>query len=132
MHKYPHMGADDAEVWERYLRAFPKAFDMVAYDVAVGASAPFDTVVNPATGGDVGRIYQRRLDVLGKSGSQYVIVEVKKYASSAALGQIEAYALLVERDYPELRPLALLVLATSFAPEMQFLADKKGIALTVV
>jgi len=132
LHRYPHMGTDDAEVWERFVRANPTAFDVVAYDVAVGASAPFDTVVNPSTGGSVARIYQRRIDLIGRKGGKHTLVEVKKYASTGALGQIEGYALLLKRDHPEMLPLSLVVLAASFAPEMAYLAKEKGITLLTV
>jgi len=132
MNRYPHMAPADTAIWTRYIRANQTAFDQVAYDVAVGEGAEFDTVVNPETGGDIRKLYQRKIDVLAtKDGITYVI-EVKPRASTSAIGQVKGYIRLVERDIPELKNLRALIVTDSMMPEMEFLAKAEGVEIRVV
>jgi len=85
--KYPHMMPADVKIWEAYLRENPDSFDRVAYDVPVGEGTPLDTVVSPETGGDVNRLYQRKIDVVAQRANITFVIEIKPRASTAALGQ---------------------------------------------
>lgn len=129
---YPHMAVADTAIWERFVRDNPDAYQSVAYDVAVGGSAPFDTVVNPLTGASVARLYQRRIDVVGFDGSRYDIIEVKPRASTAALGQLTGYRTLFMRDFPQLSIGRALIITDALLPDMELLAQQAGISIVVV
>lgn len=128
---YPHMAPNDTQIWTRFIQQNPSAFDAVAYDVAVGEGASFDTVVNPATGGSVARLYQRRIDVIGRKDDNYVIIEVKPRASTAAIGQVKAYTKLFNRDYGERVVATALIVTDSLLPEMEVLAKDEGVNLII-
>lgn len=129
---YPHMAVADTAIWTRYVAQFPDAFKEAAYDVAIGEGAPFDTVVNPETGAHVNRLYQRKIDVVLRDGGGVILVEVKPRATTAAIGQLKAYAKLWARDFPD-HPITQLVIVTdALAPEMEFLAQDEGIQMVVV
>lgn len=132
LHKYPHMAPLDTEIWRRYIVANPTAFDAVAYDVAVGAGALFDTVVHRETGADVGRIYQRRIDVVARKGGQYFVIEVKPRAATSSLGQVKGYARLAVRDFPEIGSPIMMVVTDQMLPEMEYLAKEEGVIVVVV
>lgn len=128
---YPHMAVADSIIWSRFIAQNPSAFDAVAYDVAVGEGATFDTVVNPATGGHIGRLYQRRIDVVGKSGDNYFIIEVKPRASTAAIGQVKAYRILFERDSGTTSPVSALIVTDALLPEMEMLAKADNVGIII-
>lgn len=129
---YPHMAVADTAIWRRYVEKYPNAFAEAAYDVAIGAGAEFDTVVNPITGGDAKRLYQRRIDVVLRDGGGVILVEVKPRATTAAIGQLDGYAKLWRRDFPNLPITQLVIVTDSLAPEMEFLAHDAGIEIMVV
>lgn len=129
---YPHMAVADTAIWSRYVARFPDAFKEAAYDVAIGEGAPFDTVVNPATGGHVNRLYQRKIDVVLRDGGGVILVEVKPRATTAAIGQITGYATLWKRDFPDYPITQLVIVTDSIAPEMEFLAHDAGVEIIEV
>lgn len=129
---YPHMSATDSVIWERYIRAYPKAFDRVSYDVAVGAGAEFDVTAGGILGPGIKKLYQRRIDVLGEKDSRLWIVEVKDRASTSAIGQILGYGSLFKRDHPEHANVGLRLVTNAQLPEMDFLLQKTGIEFIVV
>lgn len=131
-YKYPHMMPADVAIWEKYIDKFPMAFERVAYDVAVGEGASFDPTVNDVTGGDINKLYQRKIDVVGQSGRRLHIIELKPAASTAAIGQVRAYVTLFKRDYESDAILVPTVITDLLLPEMQYLATTEGVDLIVV
>lgn len=129
---YEHMADADRLIWEIYMTKHPDEFDTVAYDVAVGAGANFDTVVSPATGGDLKRLYQRRIDVLARKGGTTFIIELKPRASTSALGQVVGYNVLAARDFPGEKFGRPIVITDMLLPEMETLAKGFGVDLRVV
>lgn len=132
MRKYPHMGPADTVIWDRFISAFPVAFDKVAYDVKVGTGAEFDTVVNPETGGDIAGLYKSKIDVIGVKDGRNYIVEVKPRADTRALGQVEGYVELARRDIPELSDPRPMIVCEALLPDIEYLSLKRGIELRVV
>ena len=129
---YPHMGTEDAATWERFISKYPSAYEQVAYDVAVGEGASFNTIVNPATGGHVNKLYQRRIDVVAKDGGSVHLIEVKPFVTTSALGQIQSYEKLFMRDFPQLDISNLIIVTGHVAPDMEFLLEGSGVELVVV
>lgn len=129
---YPHMAVADTAIWSRYIEKYPHNFEECAYDVAIGAGAEFEMVVNPQTGGSAKRLYQRRIDVVLRDGGGVILVEVKPRATTAAIGQLTGYATLWKRDFPDYPITQLVIVTDSLAPEMEFLAHDAGIEIMVV
>lgn len=128
-YKYPHMAPLDVAIWERFITANPDIFDVVSYDVPVGDGASFDTVVNPETGGDVGKLYQRKIDVVGRKNGIFFVVEVKPRASTSAIGQVKGYVTLFKRDYTIHESVVPIIVTDELLPEMEFLAKGEGVQI---
>lgn len=129
---YPHMGSEDAQIWTRFIEKYPDYFNSCAYDVAVGNGASFDTTVNAATGGNVSRLYQRRIDVVAVTDNAMYIIEVKPRASTSSLGQVKNYAKLFVRDYEPQLIVVPLIVTDQLLPDMEVLAKDEKINLIVV
>ena len=129
---YPGMKPLDRDIWQRFITKAPTAFAQVAYDVAIGAGAPFDTTVNKETGGTANRLYQRKVDVLGANGNVLLVIEVKPRASTAAIGQVKGYAALVRRDLAPNGVIHPIILTDALLPEMELLAKAEGVTIIVV
>ena len=130
-YKYPHMGKEDTAIWERFIEQNPQAFPMVAYDVAVGTGSELDTVVNQKTGGDVNRLYQRKIDALGETPTEFILIEVKPNASTSAIGQVQGYVELFKRDYQPAKAVRAMILTDRLLPEMEFLTRTAGVTIMI-
>lgn len=130
-YKYPHMMPRDIAIWERFLEANPSTFDRVAYDVKVGEGTPMRTVMDGAYGGDVNPLYQRKIDVLAEKDGELFIIEVKPNASSSAIGQVQGYVALFERDFKPAKRVHPIVLTDNLLNEMPFLAKVAGVQVLI-
>lgn len=129
---YPHMGPEDARLWHLFVKGHPDYWDTVAYDVAVGGGAEFNTVVSPTTGGDIGRLYRRRIDVVAVNERGIWIVEVKPRASTSSLGQVKGYAKLFTKEFEPSLPVFPLIITDMLLPDMEVLAKEENVNLIVV
>ena len=126
------MAPADVAIWNRFMAANPTAFEAVAYDVAVGEGAEFDTNTRPDGGGDVNRLYQRKIDVVAQAGDVLYIIEIKPRATTAAIGQVKGYMRLFARDYNPKQAMQPLIITDSLMPEMQYLCDVENVKIFVV
>lgn len=121
----------DIAIWERFIEANPSAFDEVAYNVAVGGGTEMNTVVNPESGGDINRLYQRKIDVIGKVKEGFVITEIKPRATTSAVGQVKGYKSLFIRDFKPSGIIDTLVITDELMPDIEFLAKEEGVKILV-
>ena len=98
---YPHMKPCDVEIWNRFIAAYPDAYDSVAYDVPLGDGRPVEVLVtqNLADGWSI--LTKCKADVVARKGDDVDIIEVKPRATPAAMGQALHYAHLYARDFKE-------------------------------
>ena len=130
-YKYAGMAPLDRAIWERFIEQNPAAFFEVAYNVAVGAGTALDTVVNKETGGDINRLYQRKIDVVAKAKDGLVIIEIKPRATTSAVGQVKGYKRLFERDFMLTENIGTLILTDELMPDVEFVAKEEGVTILV-
>lgn len=129
---YPHMGEIDASIWERFIKSMPDVYSHCRYDVAVGPGPAFDPTINPDTGADVYRLYQRRIDVVGFKDSEVDIIEVKRRAGPSAAGQVKFYRRLYMEDYKPERTPKCIVITDELLPGMAEYCADEGVQLVVI
>ena len=91
MPSYPHMMAQDIEVWSKYLAAPVVEIKRVWYDVHVGGAVEVPGGPESLEGRVAAGITRKRIDVICRVGGGYWVVEVKPLASMLALGQVITY-----------------------------------------
>lgn len=131
-HKYPHLSEAEATIWHRFITKYPDYFDQCWYDVELGLPRGYDPE-RPAE-------YQKhhlylggyKIDVLGQKGDRLCIVEVKKQATTKALGEIWAYEFLYLKEHPEVKEVDLLILTDEEMPHMREICDPDEVKLIVV
>ena len=99
MPHYPHMLAEDTEVWSRYLADPIVPITEVWYDVHVGQG-----MLLPVGAGDIDRriaagVSRKRIDAVCRIGGGFWVVEIKPLASMLALGQVLSYLRLFLDEY---------------------------------
>jgi len=132
LRKYPHMFPLDIAIWERFIDAHAGDFSGFDYDVKVGSG----TEPVPDLGAEYVRMQQilskYRIDVVGYKPNAIYIIEVKPEAGTIAIGQIEAYTRLYQRDYAPSLTLVGAIITDRELPDMRYLTAEKKIDYYIV
>lgn len=96
---YPHMLAEDNEVWSRFLEQNFEKMQEVWYDVRVGQPVALDAAASDMEKKIAAGLTRKRIDVVAFADGNYWVIEVKPYASMLALGQVISYARLFALQY---------------------------------
>lgn len=128
-YKYPHMAPFDVAIWERFVTGNTGIFDFVAYDVAIGDGIGAEAFAAAGLPPTSNRLYQRKIDVIGKKGAMLFVVEVKPRASTSAIGQVKGYVTLLKRDFNVQQAVLPIIATDEFLPEMEYLAKQEGVTL---
>ncbi len=131
-YKYPHMKPKDIAIWERFIEKYPNAYKSVQYDFNVGDPPPFDPTGTNGEDLNQDALYRLKIDVVGRTESEYHIIELKPRADASAIGQLEGYKALYLRDEIPDMPLVLVIITDFLMPNIKYLCDQKGIKLFVV
>jgi len=130
--RYPHMGAEDAVLWNKFIDKFPELFTQVAYDVRVGDGTP----PAPDTPESYAKMQldlsKKRIDVVGLERNRATIIEVKPYAALSAIGQVEVYADLFRRDEPRYFSPRKLIICQSHDPDITLSCRTRNIEVVIV
>lgn len=99
MTHYPHLLAEDTEIWSAYLKDPIVPIREVWYDVHVGQG-----MLLPVGADDIDKriaagVSRKRIDVVASVGAGYWVIEIKPYGSMLALGQAISYTRLFIKDY---------------------------------
>lgn len=126
---FPHMSDGDRPLWLRYLDDHANEWSQFAYDVAVGGQeAPADV-----TDAAIRRAWHfntaKRIDALGVAPGARAIFEIREQAGVGAVGSLVVYRTLLRADFPDLRPLRLILLTDHIAPDTGAAAREQGIEI---
>jgi len=126
------MQPNDVAIWERYIDAFPTAYEEVDYDVKVGEGAeiPSGTEENFANGFKT--LTQWKIDVVGKVEGRVDIIELKPNASPAALGQVKGYEELYLQHIDPIAKTQAVLITDTLRPDMKALAEKFEVKLIII
>jgi hypothetical protein len=130
--KYPHMKPEDVAIWERFIEAYPDAYDRCQYDVVVGSDPEFIDELDEKVGGDSWKLYQKKIDVLGIKGEKLDIIELKPKAGPAAIGQVKMYKKLFTKDYTPPTEPKTVVITNEAGLDLREFAKEEGVLIAVV
>ena len=94
--KYPHLGPEDAIIWDRFILKYPNFFKSVDYDVRVGKGRNYKLFPDKVIREDLEYLSKKRIDVLGYIGNEIYVIELKPKATFSAIGQALGLAVLLE------------------------------------
>lgn len=132
MPTYPHMLAEDTEVWSKYLASPLVPIRELWYDVHVGAGIPL-----PADASDMDKriaagISRKRIDVVAAIGGGFWVIEVKPRANMVALGQIITYSRLFMLEYAPTGEVWPVIVCDNADDDLLDEFDELGVAVIVV
>ncbi len=131
MHKYPGMRPQDVIIWDEFVKRNPQAFQRVWYDVHMGD--PLTDAPLHGGGQETGAkdVSQWCVDVIGDTGRQFWVIEVKPSAMANALGQALAYRGILVSEHRVPRESIAVVLTDELIPITEQAAKLLGVMLIV-
>jgi len=116
--RYPHMMSEDVAVWTDFLKINPDFFQEVWYDVHVGSTMPLpagatDLQIQVAMG-----VSRKRIDVIGRTGAEMWVVEIKPYGNMVALGQVITYHRLFTKEFEPQIPVIPVIICANLDPDL--------------
>jgi len=126
------MNFRDKDIWERFILKYPGIFTSVQYDLHVGDTAPFNTLMDDDEDRNQDMLYRKRIDVVGHTADSCAIIEVKPNAGAGAIGQVKAYKTLYMRDEETNIKTEAIIVTDVARPDMAYLCKQEGVFLIVV
>jgi len=125
--RYRHMLAEDIEIWRRFVSNGDYLPDVVWYDVRVGLSVGLSDVSPDWMKRMAMGLTRKRIDVVGRIGMDYWIIEVKPRASYDAFGQVVFYADAFEKEHRLVGQVIPVLVTDSPDPDIMSLCDETGV-----
>lgn len=128
----PHMALQDIPLWIRCREQFIPRVTGWYFDAAVGEGAglpqdPADSIALAYY-----RLTRKRLDAVGDAGSVWLLLELRPNAGLGALGSIQTYRSLWERDPPDTRPVEAWLITDRAEPDTMRTAINAGVRFLLV
>lgn len=127
MPRYPHMMAQDTDVWTKFLASGFVQMKEVWYDVKIGNPvyvAPDATDMERKIAAGLTR---KRIDVIAAVGGGLWIIEVKPCANMYAVGQIITYTRLFNLTYTSPGRVVSVIICHDFDEDLEDEFDELGV-----
>jgi len=98
---FPERTDRESSVIRDYLAAHHQEFEQLTFGKRVGAGLEPDPAHLEGVQRNTTRFTKKRVDILGKAGAQYTIIEIKERITPASLGQILTYRQLLLEEMPD-------------------------------
>lgn len=99
MPSYPHLLAEDTEVWTKYLRSPLAEIKRAWYDLHVGAPVKLGPGADQMDKKIADGVTKKRIDVVAAVGGGYWVIELKAVGNMTALGQALVYSRLFRIEF---------------------------------
>jgi hypothetical protein len=125
----PHVSSEDLSLWEEFRRRFAKDYVAFYFDVALGTGEdlPFGTPENVARAWK--RLTRFRADVVGDTGKEWHLIELRPNAGPGAVGSIQTYGTLWSIEPPDNRPVVPIIVTDRCSRDIRTVASLAGVEL---
>ncbi len=130
--KYPHVSASEADIWTRFIAKFPGFFDQVWYDVQIGGIRGDLSDLKDEWKSNAEYLGKYKIDVLGLKDGVYTIIELKKSATTKALGEVWAYDFLFKQEWKPENKVKNMIITDEEMPNIRQIAEAEEVDLVVV
>lgn len=123
----PHISTDDLTLWEQFRRLYAKDYERFYFDVALGSGedSPENTRVSVAEAWK--RLTMFRADVVGDTGQEWHLIELRPNAGPGAIGALQTYSTLWLTDPPDKRVLVPILVTDRCSPDIRRVAGLSGV-----
>lgn len=130
--KYAHFAENESLIWDRFILKYPGYFDHVWYDVPVGSFRGNEETLLPEIQENRAYLGAYKIDVVGEKDGIFTIVEVKKSATTKAMGEVWLYMDLYKKQYAPTVPVNGIIVTDEEMPNVREIVEKDGEQLFIV
>lgn len=123
----PHVSSEDFVLWEIFRRRFAKDYVAFYFDVALGAGQTAGLGIRPEVAAAWKRLTRFRADVVGDTGKEWHLIELRPNAGPGGLGAVQTYSVLWHEGPPDLRPFKPILVTDSCSDDIQRVGRLSGI-----
>lgn len=127
--KYPHLGPEDTEIWNRFIEQKPNFYSDVDYDIKVGEGRDYSTLPEDEYSEDLKYLSKKRIDVVALRPGEIHIIELKPRANLSALGQAVGLASIYREAGPADKRIVPVVITDEILPDMEKISAQMGVLL---
>jgi len=128
----PHISPEDLEIWKRYHTFVLGEAINLYFDVGLGGPEN----IPPDTTEEMKRMWirtnQKRADVVVEAQNHWTIIELRHYASAAALGRLLMYRDLWRKEPPDDKPVMLRLVSDGYDKDVKATAEALGIEYIII
>jgi hypothetical protein len=128
---YQHMTEKETEIWSRFIQKYPDYFDEVWYDWEIGSWRGNEDL-KPEWARNRAYLGKYKIDAVGRKGDTYTIVEIKKAATTKALGEIWAYEFMWKQENPEAKKVECVIVTDEEMPNIRQICEAEDVKLFIV
>lgn len=125
----PHISTDDLVLWHIFRKRHAKEYVKLYFDVALGSGEDSPENTRPSVAAAWKRLTQFRADVVGDTGSEWHLIELRPNAGPGAIGAIQTYSTLWLTEPPDDRPLKPMVVTDRCSADIRKVAALAGVEI---
>jgi len=129
MPNYPHMLAEDRDLWTKFLELGKYSIEKVWYDVHCGLGLPVPGGKQSIEYKIAQGVTRKRIDVVCTVKNEIWIIEIKPHANMGALGQIITYRKLFTEEYQTELKIVPVILCWTVDPDVAETLYKIGVTI---
>lgn len=129
---HTHLSMGELAIWMRFTSMFPDRFDLATYDYELGVPRNFDDTRPEKYANHHRYLGGYKIDVIGTKQDVETIIEIKKQATSKALGEVWLYSEVYHKENPDKIMPRLMILTDEEMPHMREICEAEGVELVVV
>lgn len=123
----PHVSSEDLVLWEEFRRRHAKDYVGFYFDVSLGTGEEVAAGVNE----NVARAWQRltrfRADVVGDTGTEWHLIELRPNAGPGAVGSVQTYMTLWTISPPDGRAVVPIIVTDRCSRDIRTVAQLAGV-----
>lgn len=123
----PHISVDDLTLWETFRRRYASQYEKFYFDVALGSGETVEGAVRPSVADAWKRLTMFRADVVGDTGKEWHLIELRPNAGPGAIGALQTYATLWLTDPPDGRILKPILVTDRCSTDIRRVAGLSGV-----
>jgi len=130
--KYPHLMPEDTAIWTQFLAGGKFLPDVVWYDVRVGQAIKLSDIEPSWMRKYALASTRKRIDVVGRKGLDYWVIECKPGASYAALGQVIYYSRAFAREFSHQGEVVPMIVTDAMDLDLKIDFEEIGVVVAEV
>ena len=123
----PHISTDDLTLWETFRRQYASDYVKFYFDVALGSGESSPENTRPSVAAAWQRLTMFRADVVGDTGKEWHLIELRPNAGPGAIGAVQTYATLWLTDPPDNRPMKPILVTDRCSADIRRVAALTGV-----